>query len=132
MAYREENDLKICIELSNIYVYDLFDENESNLCQTMITSSPLLFASSLSPSLSCFDGSTTENDDGYSTFSLGDIEQQHQQSISVPSLKLIIPFVSHSYPKEQISAVRRLIEQLIWLNPFKEAVKQMMVSHVFD
>lgn len=131
-SYREEDDEpKIYIEISNIYVYDIFDENENDLCQTMITSSPLLFSSSSS---SCSDEQTTDNDDGYSTHSLDDIEQQ-QQSISLSSSKLIIPFVSyqqyHYYPEEYISSIHRLIEKVLWLSPFKKTVKQMMINHLF-
>ncbi len=136
ISYREEDEPKICIEISNIYVYDLFDDNENDLCQTMITS-PLLLSSSLSSSSSsCFDEQTTDNDDGYSTHSLDDIEQQQQpQSISIPSSKLIIPFVSyqHDYyhPEEYVSSIHRLVEQVMWLNPFKKTVKQMMINHLF-
>jgi len=131
ISYREEEDEpKICIEISNIYVYDLFDDNENDLCQTMITS-PLLFSSSLSSSSSsCFDEQTTDNDDGYSTHSLDDIEQQ----LSIPPSKLIIPFVSyqqHSYPEEYVSSIHRLVEQVMWLNPFKKTVKQMMINYLF-
>ncbi|CAF0823742.1 unnamed protein product [Rotaria sordida] len=135
ISYREEDEPKICIELSNIYVYDLYDENENDLCQTMITSSPLLFSSSLSSSSSCFDETTIDNDDGYSTHSLDDIEQQHQQSISKLSSKEIIPFKSYQfsyYIEEYVSSIHRLIEQLIWLSPFKKTVKQMMNNHLFD
>jgi hypothetical protein len=133
VSYRDEEDEpKICIELSNIYVYDLYDdENENNLCQTMITSSPL----SSSVSSSCFDEHTIDNDDGYSTHSLDDIEQQQQQSISIPSSKFLVPFVPyqhHYYSEEYVSSIHRLIEQVIWLSPFKKTVKQMMINHLFD
>ncbi|CAF1213503.1 unnamed protein product [Adineta steineri] len=144
LSYRDEYEPKICIELSNIYVYDLFDENENDLCQTVITSPPLLFSSSLSTSSSssCFDEQTTDNDDGYSTHSLDDIDhhhhhqeqQQQEQSISILPSKLIIPFVPyqhHYYPEEYVSSIRRLIEQLMWLSPFKKTVKQMMINHLF-
>lgn len=136
IIFGEEDEPKIIIELSNIYVYDLYDENENetDLCQTTITSSPLLCSSSLSSSSSCFDEPTIDNDDGYSTHSLDDTEQQ-QQSISSPSSKLIIPFVSYQnhYPtNECISSIRRLIEQLVWLSPFKKTVQQMMKSHLFN
>ncbi|CAF2754961.1 unnamed protein product [Rotaria sp. Silwood2] len=137
ITYREEDEPKICIELSNIYVYDLFDENENDhdLCQTMITSSPLLLSSSLSSSSSCFDEPTIDNDDGYSTHSLDDIEQHQQQSISMLPSKEIIPFKSYQFPyyiEEYVSSICRLIEQLIWLSPFKKIVKQMMNNHLFD
>ncbi len=131
IPYREEDEPKICIELSNIYVYDLYDENENDLCQTMITSSPL---SSSSSSSSCFDEQTTDNDDGYSTHSLDDIEQQ-QQSISIPLSKFILPFVPyqhHYYSEEYVPSIRRLIEQIMWLNPFKKTIKQMMINHLFN
>ncbi len=138
VSYRDEEDEpKICIELSNIYVYDLYDDenaNANNLCQTMITSSPLLFSSSSSASSSCFDEHTIDNDDGYSTHSLDDIEQQ-QQSISIPSSKFLVPFVPyqhHYYSEEYVSSIHRLIEQVMWLNPFKKTVKQMMINHLFD
>ncbi|CAF3461922.1 unnamed protein product [Rotaria socialis] len=141
-SYGEDDEPKICIELSNIYVYDLFDESEDDLSPAMITSSsssPLLFSSSLSSSSSCFDEPTIDNDDGYSTHSLDDTEQQQQQqqqsSISISPSKMIIPFISyqHFYSIEQnILSIRRLIEQVIWLNPFKKTVKQMMNNHLFD
>jgi len=132
ISYRERDEPKICIELSNIYVYDLYDENENDLCQTMITSSPL--SSSSSSSSSCFDEQTTDNDDGYSTHSLDDIEQQ-QQSISIPLSKFILPFVPyqhHYYSEEYVPSIRRLIEQIMWLNPFKKTIKQMMINHLFN
>ncbi|CAF1386161.1 unnamed protein product [Rotaria sp. Silwood1] len=137
ISYREEDEPKICIELSNIYVYDLYDENENDLCQTMITSPPLLFSSSLSSSSSCFDEPTIDNDDGYSTHSLDDIEQSHQQqqSISMLPSKEIIPFKSYQfsyYIEPYVSSIRRQVEQLIWLSPFKKTVKQMMNNHLFD
>lgn len=141
VSYREEDEPKICIELSNIYVYDLYDENENDLCQTMITSpsSLLLFSSSLSSSSSsCSDEQTIDNDDGYSTHSLDDIDQHHpHQSISIPSSKFIIPFVPYqphhfNYSSEEyISSIHRLIGQVMWLSPFKKTVKQMMFSWLF-
>ncbi len=134
ISYREENEPKICIELSNIYVYDLYDEaeneNENIPCQTMITSPSLLFSSSSS---SCFDDHTTDNDDGYSTHSTDDIEQQ--QPLSIPPSKFIIPFVRyqhHFYSEEYVSSIRRLIDQMMWLNPFKKTVKQMMRNHLYN
>ena len=107
---KEEDEPKICIELSNIYVYDLIDENENNLFQTMITSSS---------SSSCFDELSIDNDDGYSTHSHDDIEQQPSKSI--------VPYQHHYY----VSSIHRLIEELIWLNPFKKTVKQMMNNALF-
>jgi hypothetical protein len=134
VSYWEEDEPKICIELTNIYVYDIYDEND--LCQSMITSSPLLFSSSSSSSSSSyFDEQTIDNDDGYSTHSLDDIEQQQQQSLSIPSSKFIIPFVPyqhHYYSEEYVSSIRRLIEQVMWLSPFKKTIKQMMINHLFD
>ena len=133
ISSREDNQPKICIELSNIYVYDLYDENENIPCQTMITSPSLLFSSSSSSS--CFDDHTIDNDDGYSTHSLDDIEQQQQYSLSIPPSKFIIPFVPyqhHYYSEEYVSSIRRLIDQMMWLNPFKKTVKQMMINHLFN
>lgn len=101
----------------------------------MITSSPLVFSSPLSSSSSYFDEPTIDNDDGYSTHSLDDTEQQHQQqSISIPRSKMIIPFVSYQYSysiEQNISPVRRFIEQIMWLSPFKKIIKRMMNTHLF-
>ncbi|CAF1005490.1 unnamed protein product [Adineta ricciae] len=133
LSFRDDDDEpKICIEVSNIYVYDIFDENENNLCETMV-------ASSLSSSTSsCFDEQTSDNDDGYSTHSLDDTEHQQQQHQPCPmplhSSKLIIPFVSsqHDYYLEEcVSPIRRLIEQTMWLSPFKMVIKQMMINHLY-
>ncbi len=134
ISYREVNEPMIFIELSNIYVYDLYDENENIPCQTMITSPSLLFSSSSSSS-SCFDDHTIDNDDGYSTHSMDDIEQQQQQSLSIPPSKFIIPFVPyqhHYYSEEYVSSIHRLINQMLWLSPFKKTVKQMMINHLFN
>jgi hypothetical protein len=135
VSYRVDDDEpKICIELSNIYVYDLLDENENDLPQTVITSSPSLLFSSSSSSSSCFDEQTTDNDDGYSTHSLDDIDQQ-QQSIMIPTSKMIVPSFSyqhHYYSEEHVSPIRRLIEEMVWLSPFKKTLKQMMINHLFD
>ena len=96
-----------------------------------------MIASSLSSSSSCFDEQTMDNDDGYSTHSLDDIEQQQQLPLVIPSSKLIIPSFSfphrYSYYSEQyVSPVRRLIEQLSWLSPFKKTVQEMMMmNHMF-
>ena len=121
-----ENDQPtICIEVSNIYVYDLEEEeNEHELCQTVIASS----------SSSCFDDQSTDNDDGYSTHSLDDTEQPQALSLSIPSCKLIVPFFDDSHreqAQEDTSPMRRLIAQLMWLSPFKKTVRQMMVNHRF-
>lgn len=100
----------------------------------MITSSPLVFSSPLSSSSSYFDEPTIDNDDGYSTHSLDDTEQHQQQSISIPRSKMIIPFVSYQYSysiEQNISPVRRFIEQIMWLSPFKKIIKRMMNTHLF-
>lgn len=97
----------------------------------MITSS-----SSSSSSSSWCGEQTIDNDDGYSTHSLDDIEQQ--QSLVMPSSKTLVPFISTSsyyphYSEQYISPVRQLIEQLTWLSPFKKTMHEMMVmSHMFD
>jgi hypothetical protein len=101
----------------------------------MITSSSLLFSSSSSTSSSsCFDEQTIDNDDGYSTHSLDDIEQQQQQLISITSSKLIMPFVPYqpySYSSEEyLSSIHRLMAQVMWLSPFKKTLKQMMINHL--
>jgi hypothetical protein len=130
-----DNEPKICYEISAIYFYDIIDENENieqiDFSQTMITSSS-------SSSSSSFDEQTTDNDDGYSTHSLDDIEQQQQQQLSlvIPSSKLMIPSFSslhhHSYYSEQyVSPIRRLIEQLTWLSPFKKTMQEMMMNEMF-
>lgn len=126
----DDDEPKICIELSNIYVYDLYDEYENDLCQTMIRSSPLLCSSSSSSS-SCFDDHTIDNDDGYSTHSLDDIEQQHSPSIS--STKSIIPFMPYQHHSSEIyiSSIHRLMNEIIWLNPFKKTLKQMMMNNCY-
>jgi hypothetical protein len=124
----------ICYEISTTYTYDITDENENSdqidLSQTMIVLS--------SSSSSCFDEQTIDNDDGYSTHSLDDIEQQ--QPLAIPTSKLIVPsfssrhddyYYSH-YSEQYVSPVRRLIHQLTWLNPFKKTVQEMMMSHIFD
>jgi hypothetical protein len=124
-----DNEPKICYEISTTYVYDIIDDNENtdqiDLNQTMIISS----SSSL-----CFDEQTTDNDDGYSTHSLDDTEQQ-QLSLAIPSSKLIVPsFLSqhHYYYSEQsISPIRRLIGQLTWLSPFKKTIQETMMNHIF-
>ncbi|UJR31033.1 hypothetical protein I4U23_018543 [Adineta vaga] len=145
LSFRDEDEPKICIELSNIYVYDIFDENENDLCQTMITSPTFLLppsvpspcSSSSSSSSSCFDEQTSDNDDGYSTHSLDDTEhhqEQQQLSLSIPSSKLIMPFVSYQhnyYLEESVSSIHRLMEQVMWLSPFKTTVKQLMINHLF-
>jgi hypothetical protein len=129
---RTENQPKICYEISTTYVYDIIDENENfeqiDFSQTMIPSS--------SSSSSCFDEQTIDNDDGYSTHSLDDIEQQQQQlSLVIPSSKFIIPsfsFPHHYYSEQYVSPIRRLIEHLTLLNPYKKTIqKMMMMNHIF-
>ncbi|CAF2072099.1 unnamed protein product [Rotaria magnacalcarata] len=127
----DDNEPNICYEISTLYYYDIIDENENvehiDLSQTMITSS----------SSSCFDEQTTDNDDGYSTHSLDDIEQHHHyhQSLAIPSSKLVVPsFTSpydYYYSEQYVSPVRQLIEQLTWLNPFKKTMQKMMMNHMF-
>lgn len=127
-----DNESKIYYEISTTYYYDINDENENtdhiDLSQTMITSSSSL----------CFDDQTIDNDDGYSTNSLDDIEQQHNycsQLSLIPSSKLILPCISspcHYYSEQYVSPVRQLIEQLTWLNPFKRPIQNMMMNHIFD
>jgi hypothetical protein len=129
ISYKEENEPMICIELLNIYVYDLYDENENIPCQTMITSPSLLFSSSSSSS--CFDDHTIDNDDGYSTHSLDDTEQQ-QYSLSILPSKFIIPFVPYQHQEEYVSSIRRLINQMMWLSPFRKTFKRMMINHLFN
>ncbi|CAF4786346.1 unnamed protein product, partial [Rotaria socialis] len=130
----DDNEPNICYEISTLYYYDIIDENENvehiDLSQTMITSS----------SSSCFGELTTDNDDGYSTHSLDDIEQQHHhhhhhQSLAIPSSKLVVPSFSspydYYYSEQYVSPVRQLIEQLVWLNPFKKTMQSMMMNHMF-
>ncbi|CAF1112913.1 unnamed protein product [Adineta steineri] len=138
----DDDEPKICYELSTIYSYDIIDENEIteqiDFSQTEITSS---LSSSLSSS-SCFDEQTIDNDDdGYSTHSLDDVEQpQHQQQwLAIPPSKLIIPSFSSQhhyydyYSEQYVSPIRRLIEQLTWLNPFKKTMHETMImNHIFD
>ncbi|CAF3348251.1 unnamed protein product [Rotaria sp. Silwood1] len=136
-----DNEINICYEISTTYVYDIIDENENtdqiDFSQTMISSSP-------SSSFYC-DEQTIDNDDGYSTHSLDDIEQsqpqpQQQQSLAIPSSKLIVPSFSSSlyhhhhyyYSEQYVSPVRQLIEQLTWLSPFKQTVQKMMMNHMFE
>jgi len=126
-----DNEPKIFYEISTTYVYDIIDENENlaqiDFSQTMIP---------LSSSSSCFDEQTLDNDDGYSTHSLDDIEQQQQQqqlSLVIPSSKLIISLFSspYYYSEQYVSPIRRLIEQLTLLNPFKKTIQDMMMNHIF-
>jgi hypothetical protein len=90
---------------------------------------------SSSSSSSCFDEPTMDNDDGYSTHSLDDTEQQQQLSLVIPSSKLLLRSFSspHRCYSEQyiFPPIRRLIEQLTWLSPFKKTVQQMMMNHMF-
>jgi hypothetical protein len=114
----------ICYEISTTYIYDINDEHENlDLSPIMITSS----------SSSCFDEQTLDNDDGYSTHSQDDIDQQ-QLSLVIPSPKFLLPSFSssHRYCSEQyVLSIRRLIEQLMWLCPFKKTIQQMMMNHLF-
>lgn len=138
----EEDEPKICIELSNIYVYDIDeeeegeeDENENNYCERMITSSSsCLYPSSISSSSSCFDDQTIDNDDGYSTHSLDDTEQQ--QSLSILPSKFLLPVISYQHEdnansRDCRSSLQRLIEETVWLNPFRQPIKQMIRFHQF-
>lgn len=120
VSFGENVQPKICIELSNIYVYDLDDENEIDL------TSPEVFLFSSSSSSSCFDDQTTDNDDGYSTHSLDDIDQHDARTI--PSSKLIQPFVSYQshFSEDYLSSIARLIDRMMWFNPFRKIVKQMI------
>ena len=124
----ENDEPTICIEVSNIYVYDFDEENESELCQTVIASSS---------ASSCFDDHTSDNDDGYSTHSLDDTEQTlpSPSSLSIPSCKLIVPFFDDArrrgQAQEDTSSIRRLIDQVMWLSPFKKTVRGMMINHRF-
>jgi hypothetical protein len=121
----DNDEPTICIEISNIYVYDFDEENEGELCQTVIASSS---------ASSCFDDHTSDNDDGYSTHSLDDTEQATPPSLSIPSCKLIVPFFDDSHrgqAQEDTSSIRRLIDQLMWLSPFKKTVRQMMINDRF-
>lgn len=143
----DDDEPRICIELSNIYVYDIDEEEEeedrehdvddyrteNNYCETMITSSPFRYSSSISSS--CFDEQTTDNDDGYSTHSLDDTEQQ-QHSLSILPSKCLMPFASYQYDgndasKETLSSIRRLVEVLIWLSPYRKSIRQMMMNNFF-
>ena len=94
-------------------------------------------SSSSSPSL--FDEQTMDRDDGYSTHSLDDIEQQRtQQSLVIPSLKLMVPFFlggyyyDDYYSEQYASPVHQLIERLIWLSPFKKTMQRMMMNQILD
>lgn len=136
VSFREHDDEpKICIELSTIYVYDLDDENEIDMTSSSTSSELCLCSSSSSSSsLSCFDDQTIDNDDdGYSTHSLDDID--HQSTISIPTSKLIQPFVSsyrtHAhFSEDNLLSIARLIDRMMWLNPFRKLVKQMLNSSI--
>lgn len=114
---------QICYEISTTYVYDIIDTNENieeiDFSQTRFT---LLSSSS---------SYTTDNDDGYSTHSFDDIEHQHQQlSLVIPPSKLTSS--SYYYSEQYVSPIRRIIEQMTWLNPFKRTVQEMMMmNHMF-
>jgi hypothetical protein len=147
---RDNDEPTICIEVSNVYVYDLIDENEPEHYQTMIATATSSCSSSSSSS--CFDEQTTDNDDGYSTHSFDDIDhhhhhqQQQQQQLSslISPCTTLVPFIrEHQYDafedeeeekqeQEDVLPVRRRIEQLMWLSPFKKTVRQMMIHHLFN
>jgi hypothetical protein len=133
----DDDEPTICYEVTTTYVYDLVDENE-HVEPTDWNETQMACSSSLSSSSSCFDDQTTDNDDGYSTHSLDDVEQQ--QRLMTPSSQSIVPFVSspshHAClcsSEQYISPLRRLIEQLTWRSPFKKAMHDMMMmNHLFD
>lgn len=127
VPFREEehdnDEPKICIELSTIYVYDFDDENEIDIASS---------SSELCSSSSCFNDQTFDNDDddddGYSTHSLDDIDHQSALSIASSS-KWIQPFVSHQthyFSEDNRLSIARLIDRMMWLNPFRKLVKQML------
>ena len=120
----------ICIEVTNIYVYDLYEENEIDLQQTAL-------ASSLYSSSSYCDEPSTDNDDGYSTHSLDDTEQTTHSLSMMSSCRMLVPisdcslnFVRHEQV-EEISILRRWIEQSILTNPLRKTIRQMMINPVF-
>ena len=128
VPFREEehdnDEPKICIELSTIYVYDFDDENEIDIASSS--------SSELCSSSSCFNDQTFDNDDddddGYSTHSLDDIDHQSALSIASSS-KWIQPFVSHQthyFSEDNRLSIARLIDRMMWLNPFRKLVKQML------
>lgn len=127
----EDDEPLIYIEVSNVYFYDYYPENETDVCRTSI-------ASSLCSSLSYCDEPCTDNDDGYSTHSMDDIEQTHS-SLSLSSCKTIVPLSDKSLFSlnrfddifEEIWPLRRLIEQIIFTNPFKQTIRRMMINHFF-
>ena len=127
-----DNEPKIFYEISTTYVYDIITVENENIQQ--IDFSQTRIASSSSSSFS-FDEPTTDNDDGYSTHSLDDTEPQ-QQSLAIPSSKLIVPsysFQQHYYYSDQYgSPIRRLIEQLTWLSPFRKTMQDMMMNYIFN
>jgi len=130
---RDDDEPLICVEITNIFVYDIIDDNETELNETIVASSS---SSSCTASLLCFDDHTTDNDDGYSTHSSNDMEhsQRQQLSLSLSPCKTLMPisFDDHSHADELLS-IRRLIERLIWLSPFKKTVRQMMFdSYLFN
>ena len=127
----ENNQVKICYEISTIYVYDIIDEYKSidqiDYNQAMVP----FYSSSSSPS--SFDEQTVDKDDGYSTHSLDDIEQQQtQQLLVIPSLKLMVPvflgqhYYDNYYCEQYASPIHQLIERLIWISPFKKTMQKMM------
>ena len=132
----EDDEPPICYEITTTYVYDLIDENE-HAAQTNWSETRMACSSSLSSSSSCFDDQTTDNDDGYSTHSLDDVEQQR---LVTSSPQPLVPFFSSPsrqaclcYSEQYVSPLRRLIEQLTWRNPFKKTMHDMMMmNHLFD
>lgn len=113
----------ICYEVSTTYSYDLSDEDEIDLHDTMLVSS----------SCSYSDVQTLDNDDGYSTHSHDDTDPSLPIAIQQQQLSLMIPPVkSLRLSSEQyVLTVRRLMKQLTWLNPFKKTIEQMMIHEIF-
>lgn len=135
LSLDDDNEPKVCYEVTTTYVYDLIDENERGE-QTDCVETRIDWSSSAS---SCFDDQTTDNDDGYSTHSLDDVEQQHHRPTPCSPLS-IVPFspcasrhASLCYSEQYVAPVRRLIEQLTWRNPFRKTMHDMMMmNHLFD
>ena len=116
-SLRLDAEPKMRVELSTIYVYDILDENPSPIVSLSTSSS------------FCYDEPTNDNDDGYSTHSLDDIEQH--SCVSIRSSQSLVPFVSCA-TEQYISPVRRLMEALLWSSPFKKTAQQMMaMNHAF-
>lgn len=109
----DDNQVKIFYELSTIYTYDEFENDE-------------IIDNSNSTLLSCCDELTTiDHDDGYSTHSSDDNE--HPYSL-IPTSKSLLSFDSSDfYP----TFVRHLIEQTISLNPLRKIIEKMMFHPFF-